>query len=193
MDSLIKGRMPSLDFTIWSTEDLGYFTHYTLGKNAVIIEAEPQYVESLKDLLIEKGLKAIADPSRNLMRDLFDYFDQPVLLFGRKEKYATEMIDGLRRPTAERLIVDLYVFISRKDFQIPMREFGNIVREFLRAAPPNSRRLRRYARRRGVWNELESIFFLLSRDDPELDLPPELVQNAKESVEPVLSLYEELR
>lgn len=193
VNSLIKGRMPSLDFTIWSTEDLGYLTHDTLGKNALMIETERRYIEPLKDLLTEEGFKAIADPSRDLMGKIFDYFDQPVLLFGRKEKYATELVDGLRRPTVERMIVDLYVLISREDFQIPLREFGNIARQILRVAPLNSRRLRRYAKRRGVWNELEPLFFLLSRNDPELDLPAELIQNAKKSIEPILSLYAELR
>jgi len=193
LNSLIKNRMPLLDFTIWGTEDLGYLTHDTMGKNAIMIDVDPRYLQSLRDLLLEEGLKAIANPTRDVMRDIFDYFDQPVLLFGRRERYATEIIDGLRRPTVERLITDLYILVSRKEFQFPLRELVNVISGILRTTSLSPRRLRRYARRRGAWDGLGQLFYLLAREDPTLDLPEELVESGRSSVEPILDLCEGLR
>lgn len=193
MNSLIKSRMPTLDFTIWSTEDVGYFTHDTMGKNAIIIETVPSYLEPLRDLLAEKGYRAVTNPTKDIMKNIFEYFDRPVLIFGRKEKYATEMVDGLRRPTAERLIADLYYLIDRKRFQFPLSEFLNVVSEIMRTRSLNFRMLRRYAERRGVWSDLEKVFYLVSRNDPELDLPEKLIENGRKSVEPVLAISEGLR
>ncbi len=186
-NGVIKSRMPRLDFTIWSTEDIGYFTHDTLGKNAIIIETDPTYLEALRDVLAEEGYKAISDPEKCLMRNLFDYFDRPVLLFGRRETYATEITEGLRHPTAERIITDLYSLIIREEFQFPRREFLNVVSGILRKNSLNFRKLRRYAQRRGVWEDLEKVLYMVSRKDPEIEIPDWLLTSARESVEPVLA------
>lgn len=186
-NSFIKSRMPRLDFTIWSTEDIGYFTYNTLGKNAIIIETVPTYLEALRDILAEEGYKVISDPDKCLMRNLFDYFDRPVLLFGRRETYATEITEGLRHPTAERIIADLYSLIIRKEFQFPRKEFLNVVTGILRKSSLNFRKLRRYAQRRGVWEDLGKVLYLVSRKDPEIEIPDWLLTSARESVEPVLA------
>ncbi len=168
---IIRKKMPFAEFVIWSTENLSDFTHYTIGKNIVFIEAEHRLTGKIKDALLDHDVRAIVEPTKVELKEVFTYFNEPVLILKRREKYATQKIDGILVPQIERMLVDLYFLITRKKLPFPPDELGRILYNILYDRTLNLERLKRYASRRLLTEEISVLLSRFKREYPDLDIP----------------------
>ncbi len=93
------------------------------------------------------------------------------MIFQRKEAYATVTQNRVRIPLPERMVVDLYFYITRLGFPHPPDEFGRILYNILKTKPLNVDMLRKYASRRGLREDISNLLFRMRGRYPELEIP----------------------
>lgn len=169
--NLIKERMPFIEFTIWSTEDLATSSHYAMGKNVVFIEANKRVSQKIKDVILENNIRSLVEPSKKRMSDIFYLLEEPVVIFQRKDSYATFTQNNIRFPQPEKMIIDLYFYITRLDFPYPPDEYGRVLYYILKNKNLNFDRLKRYASRRGLNEEFSNLLSRMKDKYPELNIP----------------------
>lgn len=192
INEIIRKKMPLADFVIWNTENLSFFTHYNIGKDLTIIEGDKNTIYVIRDVLLENGIKAIVNPLKKEMNESIWYFENPVLLFTRKENYATVLVDNNRVPTIERMITDLYFLITRKELSFPLSEFGKILINVLSKTTLNFDKLNRYAERRNLNAEISLILYELKYKYPDIKIPEEVVKGWK-MIKKLLEYVEEIK
>ncbi len=168
---VIRARMPFVEFSVWSTENLAEFSHYAIGKDVVFIEAERGVSKKIREVLLEKNIRSLIEPSGGELMDIFIQMEAPLVIFRRKETYATIKKEGVRIPLLERMMVDLYFYITRLEFPFPRDEYGRMLYNVLKAGRLNFDTLMRYASRRAVREEMSILLSMMRRRYPELPLP----------------------
>ncbi len=171
--NVILKKMPFSEFVVWGTENLADFSHYVVGRDVVFVEAKNQLVPKIVDTLLEGGVKAIVEPSKEEFKNLFTYFDRPVVVFKRREKYAAVKKSNLLLPRLERTLVDQYYCITRRGFPFPLDEFGRIFYNVLRDRVLNIDMLKKYASRRGLRDEMSALIVRFKEEYPELEMWPQ--------------------
>ncbi len=167
----IKEKMPYAELTAWSTENLARFSHYAIGKDVIFIETHKGTSMKIRDILLENGIRSLVGPSRREMGNIFSLLDEPLVIFQRKETYATETQGGSRSPFLERMLVDLYFYITRLDFPYPLDEYGRVLHNALRTCTLNTDMLRKYASRRGLREEVSILLSMMKNRYPDLRIP----------------------
>jgi hypothetical protein len=183
---LIREKIPFGDFVIWDMENLAEFSHYAIGRNVVFIEAGGDLVSKIGDALLEQGIRPMIEPTKEELGKLFTYFEEPVLILKRREVYATERVDNLLVPRFERMLVDLYFLITRMGFPFPPDELGRILYNVLRDRALNLDRLKKYASRRGLKEEISLLLRRLREEYPELDIPIEEGRGTEKMIEEIV-------
>lgn len=192
INEIIRKKMPLADFVIWNTENLSFFTHYNIGKDLTIIEGDKNTIYAIRNILLENNLKAIINPSKKEMNESIWYFENPILLFTRKEDYATVFVDNIKVPTIERMVVDLYFLITRKELSFPLSEFGKILLNVLSKTTLNFDKLNRYAGRRNLNAEILLILYELKYKYPDIKVSDEVVKSWK-MIKKLLEYVEEIK
>jgi DNA-binding transcriptional ArsR family regulator len=169
--NVIRKKMPFVEFTIWSTENLAPFSHYAVGRDVVFLEADRRTSKKIREVLLEDGIRSLTEPSRGQLNDVFSLLEEPVVIFQRKEAYATRMENRVRLPSLERMLVDLYFYITRFGFPYPPGEYGRLLYNVLKSVTLNIDMLKRYASRRGVREEISLLLSGMRDRYPELDIP----------------------
>ncbi|MEE8167705.1 MAG: DUF6577 family protein [Candidatus Hydrothermarchaeales archaeon] len=181
---IVREKMPFIEFSIWSIGNLAEFSHYAIGKDVAFIEADKRTSRKIRDVLLEKNIHSLVEPSRGELGDIFSLLEEPLIIFQRREAYATIKKDRVRIPLLERMMVDLYFYITRLGFPYPPDEYGRMFYNILKARTLNFDMLRKYASRRSVREEMTSLLSRMREKYPELSIP-ELGERALE-VETIL-------
>lgn len=165
----LKNKFLMADFIIWSLSMLGNYTHYTIGKDLIFIETNKVLSASIRDSLVDNGYSVILNPNSRDFRDYTYSKDIVTFIIERKEKYGLNDI-GFKFPTIERIWVDIYYYITRKDLSFSPYELGIIFSNLINMKSINFDRLLYYSKRRGIRDEM--IIFLYNLNKMYIDLIP---------------------
>jgi Mn-dependent DtxR family transcriptional regulator len=146
----LRNRYQFADLVIWSLSMLSDYSHYAIAKDLMFVETDETTSESIKDYLKENGYNPTLKPEKKDYRDYTSIPGEPVFILERGERYEVKDLT----PSPEKVWLDIYYLITRKDLSFSPGELGVIFANMLRGEGVNFNRLRRYAHRRGVGNEV---------------------------------------
>jgi hypothetical protein len=170
--NLINQRYPSADFVIWSLGMLANYAHYEVGKDLIVIETNKALGYRVRDLLISEGFNALLKPDKKAYMN-YTYYDY-VLIEERLERF---LVRG-SLPEPERLLVDVYFAVTRKNLNFSPHELGVILGNALRVGDIDVERLLTYSRRRGIGVEITILVYeVLKQMEVPLD---DLIKKVKE-------------
>jgi hypothetical protein len=148
---------------------LSNYTHYMIGKDLIFIETTKTLSNSIRDLLISKGYRAVLSPQKRDYQEYALYPQTPIFIIERKETYGLTQQDNYSIPTLERLWIDIYYYSSRKDLAFDSFELGLIFVAMVEKGVINFNRLLRYATRRGCFNEILLFLHELRKQNIKLN------------------------
>ena len=151
----LKQHWPFAHFCIYDGNIISPLQHHLAANNITYIETEREATSAVFNHLRDQGQKAYLRPTRDLIYHYIDlsqpaFFVKPLIT----ESPVLER-EGIQVPTLEKLLVDL-----QKDpdfFYLQEAEGVNIFRNALSLYTINESRLLRYAGRRGIRKEIETI------------------------------------
>lgn len=185
----IRERFPMAQFTIWSVNMLADYAHYAVGRDLIVLETERTLSASIRDALIKKGYRTILIPEKRDFREYAYSSEKTIFILERSEKYGLFEIDGILVPTPERVWLDLYYLITRKELSFSPGELGLIFANMLRREGVNFNRFLRYAQRRNIRDEM--IIFLYSlKQSSNLTIPDALLAGKKEALQIINEMVE---
>jgi hypothetical protein len=150
----LRDRFQFADLVTWSLSMLSDYSHYAIGKDLMFVETGKNLSGSIRDYLLDKGYNPILSPDKRDFREYASYPGELVFILERSERYA---VRGYT-PSPEKVWVDTYYLVTRKNLSFSPGELGVIFFNMLMGEGVNFNRLRRYAQRRGIGNEV--ILFL---------------------------------
>jgi hypothetical protein len=151
--NIIKQEYPSGNFVIWSLGMLANYAHYEVGKDLVVVETNEALGYRIRDLLLKNGYNAILNPDKKGYMN-YMYYDY-VFVEERLERF---LVRG-NLPEPERLLVDVYFAITRKNLNFSPYELGVILGNALRTGDVDIQRTLTYASRRGIGTEWTIILY----------------------------------
>jgi hypothetical protein len=180
---MLRSRYPFADLAIWSLSMLSDYTHYAIGKDLMFVEADENTSESIKDYLRLNGYNPVLKPEKKDYREYASIPGEPVFILERGERYE---VQG-QTPSPEKVWLDVYYLVTKKGLSFSPGELGVIFANMLRGEGVNFNRLRRYAHRRGVGNEVIVFLCGLRRV-----LPNQIPEGALGEAGGTLKLIEEM-
>lgn len=152
----ITNKLPYLEFTAWDTFILNYFLHNLTFRNQIIIETEKEFCESLFFTIREKYENTYLKPDTEMM---YRYFDgkEAIIIIPEVKQAPLIKINGINTITAEKIITDI---LANKylNFIFGGKESEKIIKELLSGFNINMNKLKRYSKRRNVWNKVQRFF-----------------------------------
>ena len=177
----LQERFPMASFIIWSLDMLAEYAHYAIGRNLIFLETDKMLSASMRDALIERGYHVVLDPRKRDFREYAYYDEKPLFVVTRKEKYGVMRIGDLQTPTVERIWLDLYYLVTRKELSFSPSELGIIFANMLQEDGVNFHRLLRYANRRNLRDEVIIYLYGLSQSS-KLPIPASVLVGRKEAL-----------
>jgi DNA-binding MarR family transcriptional regulator len=179
----LRNRYQFADLAIWSLSMLSDYSHYAIGKDLMFVETDETTSESVKDYLRENGYNPILKPEKKDYREYTSMPGELVFILERGERYE---VKG-QTPSPEKVWLDVYYLVTRKGLSFSPGELGVIFANMLRGEGVNFNRLRRYAHRRGVGNEVIVFLCGLRRS-----LPNRIPEGALGEADGTLKFIEEM-
>ncbi|TVQ14010.1 MAG: hypothetical protein EA364_05170 [Balneolaceae bacterium] len=157
----ISGQLPHIRCCVWSTKSLDSFLGVETAGSVIIAEADRVAVETVFDLFREYTTSLFLVPDRTILERYVPMHVNPVIVMPLISEAPLDEYDGVPRPSAEKLIVDL---LAEPD--LLRRYQGKMMRDFitrvLRNHQINHDRLARYAARRNKKGTIVKLFRELS-------------------------------
>ncbi len=159
---------PQLSPVAWSSSMLSEYTHNVPGRDLFVIDVPRKAVDRLADYLASRDVLVFKDPGPDSL-DSFAWSNLGVVfLFGRGETIASAPLDGFRVAMVERVWIDLYFLVTRKNLAFPLEELGVVLRNAYHSGVVSVDRMLMYSSRRGLRSEVLLILFDLGRADPDI-------------------------
>jgi len=154
----LLGKFGEKNLRIWSLSMLSNYSHYTIGKDLIFIETNTTLKRSIRDMLIQNNYQAIIDPTKRDFKDYSLTNKEPVFIIDRKEKYGLNS-DDPKIPTPERMWVDLYYYVTRKELSFSPYELGTILGNMIKSNIISYDRMLYYSNRRKIRDEIVIILY----------------------------------
>jgi len=154
----LLGKFGEKNLRIWSLSMLSNYFHYTIGKDLIFIETNTTLKRSIRDMLIQNNYQAIIDPTKRDFKDYSLTNKEPVFIIDRKEKYGLSS-DDPKIPTPERMWVDLYYYVTRKELSFSPYELGTILGNMIESNIISYDRMLYYSNRRKIRDEIVIILY----------------------------------
>jgi len=178
LSKVLREHFRMAELKVWSIGMLADYAHYTVGKDLVFVETDKVLSASIRDALIERGYHAVLRPENRDFREYAYYDWKPVFILERREEYGLVRLGDSFVLTPERIWLDLYYFITRKELSFPPSELGVMFANMLRRDGINFNRLLRYAQRRKLRDEM--VIFLYSlKQSSLLSIPDDILVGRK--------------
>jgi hypothetical protein len=177
----LRESFPMTSFVIWSLDMLADYTHYSISRNLVFLEADKTLSTSMRDALLRKGYHVILDPENRDFREYAYYNEKLLFILERKEEYGLAKVGKFSIPTLERIWLDLYYFITRRELSFSPSELGAIFGNMLNRDGINFNRLLRYASRRGLRDEVIIYLYSLKKSS-QLPIPNDVLAGRREAL-----------
>lgn len=184
-----RKRFPMAQFTIWSVNMLADYAHYAVSRDLIILETDKTLSASIRDALTERGYRTILNPEKRDFREYAYSSEKTIFILERSEKYGLFEIDGILTPTPERVWLDIYYLITRKELSFSPGELGLIFANIIRGEGVNFNRFLRYAQRRNLRDEM-TIFLYSLKQSSNLAIPDALLVGKKEALKIINEMVE---
>jgi len=185
---LLRSRFPIADFAVWSLSMLADYSHYAIGRDLIFVETAPVISASVRDFLLENGYHSVLNPGKRDFQEYAQYSEKFVFVLERKERYGVEGV----LPTPERVWLDLYYLITRKELSFSAGELGIIFVNMLQRDGINFNRLLRHAQRRKLRDEV-MVFLCNLRQTYRRLIPEEVLAGRKGALKHIEEMVESIR
>ena len=159
----LKKHWPFAHFCIYNGSVISPLQHLLSANNITYIETEREATSAVFNHLRDKGRTAYLRPTRELIYNYIDMSQPAIFVKPLITESPVQERNGVLVPTLEKLLVDL-----QKDadfFYLQEAESVNIFRNALSLYTINESRLLRYASRRGLRKEIETIIKSINSND----------------------------
>ncbi|MBO7067338.1 MAG: type IV toxin-antitoxin system AbiEi family antitoxin domain-containing protein [Bacteroidaceae bacterium] len=159
----LKQEWPYAHFCIYNGSCINPLQHHLAANNITYIETEREATSVVFNHLRDKGQTAYLRPTRELIYNYIDLSQPAIFVKPLITESPVQNSNGVLVPTLEKLLVDL-----QKDsdfFYMQEAEGTNIIRNALSLYTINENRLLRYAGRRGLKKEFETIIESINSND----------------------------
>ena len=159
----LKRLWPFANFCIYNGSVISPLQHHLAANNITYIETEREATSAVFNHLRDDGRTAYLRPTRDLIYNYIDLSQPAIFVKPLITESPTLLNEGVMVPTLEKLLVDL-----QKDqdfFYLQEAEGLNIFSNALSLYTINESRLLRYASRRGIRKEIETIIKSINSND----------------------------
>ena len=163
LNEALKRHWPLAHFCIYDGSIISPLQHLLSANNITYIETEREATSAVFNHLRDEGLTAYLRPTRELIYNYIDFSQPAIFVKPLITEAPVQECNGVLVPTLEKLLVDL-----QKDadfFYLQESEGLNIFRNVLSLYTINESRLLRYASRRGIKKEIETIIKSVNSND----------------------------
>lgn len=163
LNQALKQHWPFAHFCIYDGSIISPLQHLLAANNITYIETEREATSAVFNHLKDKGLIAYLRPTRDLIYNYIDLSQPAIFVKPLITESPVQECNGVLVPTLEKLLVDL-----QKDadfFYLQEAEGFNIFRNAMSLYTINESRLLRYASRRGIRKEIETIIKSINSND----------------------------
>jgi len=161
-DSL-KSELPFTDFCIYDGSILSPIQHHLSINKAIYVETNRDAVESVFARLKESHEDVYRQPDSAFMYDYVDLRNQCIIVKTLVTEAPLMTVDGVRVPTLEKMLVD-----TQKDADFDYvrgAESQYMYQMAFDLYTINTQRLMRYARRRGISQEIQELLNQVNNND----------------------------
>ena len=163
LNGMLKQHWPFAHFCIYDGSVVSPLQHLLAANNITYIETEREATSAVFNHLKDEGLTAYLRPTRDLIYNYIDLSQPAIFVKPLVTESPVQECNGVLVPTLEKLLVDL-----QKDadfFYLQEAEGVNIFRNAMSLYTINESRLLRYASRRGIRKEIETIIKSIKSND----------------------------
>ena len=163
LHDVLKRLWPFANFCIYNGSVISPLQHHLAANNITYIETEREATSAVFNHLRDDGRTAYLRPTRDLIYNYIDLSQPAIFVKPLITESPTLLNEGVMVPTLEKLLVDL-----QKDqdfFYLQEAEGLNIFSNALSLYTINESRLLRYASRRGIRKEIETIIQSINSND----------------------------
>ena len=163
LNEALKQHWPFAHFCIYDGSIISPLQHLLAANNITYIETEREATSAVFNHLRDEGLTAYLRPTRDLIYNYIDLSQPAIFVKPLITESPVQECNGVLMPTLEKLLVDL-----QKDadfFYLQETEGVNIFRNAMSLYTINESRLLRYASRRGIRKEIETIIKSINSND----------------------------
>lgn len=159
----LKSELPFTDFCIYDGSILSPIQHHLSINNAIYVETNRDAVESVFARLKEQHKDVYRQPDSAFMYDYVDLRNQCIIVKTLVTEAPLMTIDGIRVPTLEKMLVDIQ---KDADFDyVRGAESQYMYQIAFDLYTINTQRLMRYARRRGISQEIQILLNQANNND----------------------------
>ena len=163
LNEMLKQHWPFAHFCIYDGSVISPLQHLLAANNITYIETEREATSAVFNHLRDEGRTAYLRPTRDLIYKYIDLSQPAIFVKPLITESPVQECNGVFVPTLEKLLVDL-----QKDadfFYLQEAEGFNIFRNAISLYTINESRLLRYASRRGIRKEIETIIKSINSND----------------------------
>ena len=163
LNEMLKQHWPFAHFCIYDGSVISPLQHLLAANNITYIETEREATSAVFNHLRDEGRTAYLRPTRDLIYKYIDLSQPAIFVKPLITESPVQECNGVFVPTLEKLLVDL-----QKDadfFYLQEAEGFNIFRNAISLYTINENRLLRYASRRGIRKEIETIIKSINSND----------------------------
>lgn len=159
----LKIKWPYAHFCIYNGNIISPLQHHLSANNITYIETEREAVTAVFNHLRDEGKSAYLRPTREFIYNYIDLSHSSIFVKPLITESPVQESNGILVPTLEKLLIDLQ---KDKDFfYLQEAEGENIFQNALSLYSINESRLLRYASRRGIRKEIETIIQTINTHD----------------------------
>ena len=163
LNEMLKQHWPYAHFCIYNGDVISPLQHLLSANNITYIETEREATSAVFNHLRDEGRTAYLRPTRELMYNYIDLSQPAIFVKPLITESPVQESNGVLVPTLEKLLVDLQKDVDF--FYLQEAEGVNIFRNALSLYTINESRLLRYASRRGLRKEIETIIKSINSND----------------------------
>lgn len=149
----IREKFPYLKCCVWTTQWLIPYTHHLPMGHLIFVETEKGTEESLFSLLGRKFIMPVLlNPTKKEMSNYIEWGKENVIIRNLISQSPLKKIEDVQIPTLEKIVIDLFIDkVVLESFQ--GNELKSIYENLFENFNINESTLKRYAQRRGKWQE----------------------------------------
>ena len=154
----LKSELPFTDFCVYDGSIISSIQHHLSINNAIYVETNRDAVDSVFSRLREQQKDVFKQPSATFVADYIDLREPCIIVKPLVTESPLMEIEGIRVPTLEKLLVD-----TQKDADFDYLQGAESQYMFQMAFELytiNTQRLMRYAKRRGIGQEINELINL---------------------------------
>ena len=153
INQIVIDTYPLVEYQIWELTVLNHFLNHLIGQNCIFVEVESDLVDTVFELLLEKGYRVLLNPSEDMY---FRYAQDNIVVVRKLISQAPENLIDKKKISLERLLVDIVADKLLKSL-FSYSEIPGIFHECLSQYNLNVKKVLRYASRRKAKEKIKIL------------------------------------